>query len=77
MIVVPIGFISDHMEVLWDLDIEAAATAERLGLGFRRVPTPGVAEEFIVVLPLGYDSRSSSASSQDYEIGRASCRERV
>ncbi len=50
VIVVPIGFISDHMEVLWDLDIEAAATAERLGLGFRRVPTPGVAEEFVAGL---------------------------
>jgi len=40
MIVVPIGFISDHMEVLQDLDTDAAATADSLGVGFSRVGTP-------------------------------------
>ena len=32
----PIGFVADHLEVLYDLDIEAAAEARRLGLPFRR-----------------------------------------
>jgi len=41
VVVVPIGFVSDHMEVVFDLDTEAAATAARLGLGFERAATPG------------------------------------
>jgi ferrochelatase len=35
VVVSPIGFVSDHLEVIWDLDEEAAATARQLGLGFR------------------------------------------
>jgi protoporphyrin/coproporphyrin ferrochelatase len=31
VVVVPIGFISDHMEVIYDLDVEAKETAERSG----------------------------------------------
>jgi ferrochelatase len=40
-VAVPIGFISDHMEVKFDLDIEAAGTARRLGLAYARAATPG------------------------------------
>jgi len=39
VVVVPIGFISDHMEVLQDLDTDAAAAATAAGLGFTRVST--------------------------------------
>ncbi|MGM1016448.1 MAG: ferrochelatase [Actinomycetota bacterium] len=45
--VVPLGFMSDHMEVLWDLDTEAAEAAEEAGLAFVRTPTPGVSESFV------------------------------
>ena len=41
VVVVPIGFISDHMEVRFDLDIEAAGTARKLGLAYARAATPG------------------------------------
>ena len=41
VVVCPIGFSSDHLEVAWDLDTEAAATAEQLGLRFARAATPG------------------------------------
>lgn len=41
VVVVPIGFVSDHMEVVWDLDTEAAATASELAITMRRVATPG------------------------------------
>ena len=41
VVVVPIGFISDHMEVRFDLDIEAAGTARQLGLAYTRAATPG------------------------------------
>ena len=40
VVVVPIGFVSDHQEVVYDLDIRAAATAEELGLRMARLPTP-------------------------------------
>lgn len=47
VIVVPIGFVSDHMEVRYDLDTQAAETADRLALGFTRVATPGVDPRFV------------------------------
>lgn len=40
-VVVPIGFVSDHMEVVFDLDTEAREVAEGLGLPFVRVATSG------------------------------------
>ncbi|WP_399521827.1 ferrochelatase [uncultured Gulosibacter sp.] len=47
VIVVPIGFVSDHMEVLWDLDNEARQSAADAQLLFRRTPTPGVHPAFV------------------------------
>lgn len=41
VVVSPIGFVSDHLEVLWDLDNEAAGKAEELGMGFARAATAG------------------------------------
>ena len=49
-VVVPIGFISDHMEVIYDLDTEAAATAEKGGLAYRRAATPGVDPRFVSMI---------------------------
>ena len=45
--VVPVGFMSDHMEVLWDLDTEAKDAAAEAGLAFVRTPTPGVSDSFV------------------------------
>ena len=47
VIVIPIGFVSDHVEVIWDLDEEAKKIADEVGLRFVRVATPGVAREFV------------------------------
>ena len=47
VVVVPLGFVSDHMEVLWDLDTEAAETCAELGLTFDRAPTPGTHHKFV------------------------------
>lgn len=49
-IVVPIGFVSDHVEVIWDLDTEAAQTAAESGIWFHRVPTPGTDSRFVAGL---------------------------
>jgi protoporphyrin/coproporphyrin ferrochelatase len=47
VVVSPIGFISDHLEVAWDLDNEAAATAQGLGIDFARAGTPGTHPAFV------------------------------
>ena len=46
VVVVPVGFVSDHMEVVHDLDVEAAGTAASLGLPFARAKAPGPAPRF-------------------------------
>jgi ferrochelatase len=50
VVVVPIGFVSDHMEVKFDLDVEAAETARRLGLTFARAATPGTNPRFVSMI---------------------------
>jgi protoporphyrin/coproporphyrin ferrochelatase len=50
VVVSPIGFVSDHLEVVWDLDNEAAATAESLGLGYARAATPGTDPRFVTMV---------------------------
>ncbi len=50
VVVVPIGFISDHMEVIYDLDTEAADVANRLGLDFARAATVGTHPAFVAGL---------------------------
>jgi ferrochelatase len=47
VVVVPIGFVSDHMEVVYDLDTEAAATAEECGIAFARAATAGDHPAFV------------------------------
>jgi ferrochelatase len=47
VVVSPIGFISDHVEVAWDLDTEAAQTARDLGLQYRRAATPDNDPRFV------------------------------
>jgi ferrochelatase len=47
VVVVPVGFISDHLEVLYDLDTEARQKAADLGIGFTRVATVGTDARFI------------------------------
>jgi len=46
VLVIPVGFVSDHMEVRHDLDVEAAQSAESLGLAFARAATPGTRPAF-------------------------------
>jgi ferrochelatase len=50
VVVVPFGFVSDHMEVIYDLDTEAAGTAEELGLAFVRAASHGVDPRFVAMV---------------------------
>lgn len=46
VVVCAAGFVSDHLEVLYDLDIEARAAAEAIGLAFTRTPSPNADPSF-------------------------------
>jgi ferrochelatase len=50
VVVVPVGFVSDHMEVVHDLDVEAAQTAASLGLPFARAKAPGPTPRFAAMV---------------------------
>jgi protoporphyrin/coproporphyrin ferrochelatase len=50
LVVVPIGFLSDHMEVIYDLDLEAAALARERGIEFVRAGTAGTHPRFVAGL---------------------------
>jgi len=50
VVVSPVGFVSDHVEVLWDLDEEAAETAGKLGLAFARAATVGADPRFVTMV---------------------------
>jgi ferrochelatase len=49
-VLVPIGFVSDHLEVVYDLDHEAARRAGELGLPIARAATVGTAPEFVAMI---------------------------
>jgi len=46
VIVCPIGFVADHIEVVWDLDHELRAQAEAAGMAFARAATPNADRRF-------------------------------
>ncbi len=50
VVIMPIGFVSDHMEVLFDLDTEAKEKCEEIGLNMQRAKTVGVHPEFIAMI---------------------------
>jgi len=50
VVLVPIGFVSDHMEVIYDLDTEAMATATELGMACERAATAGVDPRFVAMV---------------------------
>jgi ferrochelatase len=47
VVVSPVGFVSDHVEVIWDLDTEARERAEELGMGFARAAAAGSDPRFV------------------------------
>ncbi len=50
LVVMPLGFLSDHMEVVYDLDTEAAALCRELGINLYRAATVGVHPSFISMI---------------------------
>ena len=50
VLVCPVGFVADHLEIRWDLDVEAADRARELGLGLARSEMPNADPAFVDVL---------------------------
>jgi protoporphyrin/coproporphyrin ferrochelatase len=62
VLVAPIGFVSDHLEILWDLDVEARGRAEELGLELARIESLNDDPGFVQVLAgLVEDARQEQA----------------
>jgi protoporphyrin/coproporphyrin ferrochelatase len=59
VLVCPVGFVSDHLEIRWDIDVEAQERARELGMALRRIEMPNADREFVRVL----------ASLVDQELG--------
>lgn len=62
VVVVPIGFVSDHQEVVYDLDVMARSTASELGLRMERVPTPGTDPRFVAMVRELVEERQGTAA---------------
>jgi protoporphyrin/coproporphyrin ferrochelatase len=50
VLVCPVGFVSDHLEIRWDIDNEAQEKAAELGLGLRRIEMPNADPAFVRTL---------------------------
>lgn len=50
VLVCPVGFVSDHLEIRWDLDVQAAGRARELGLELARIEMPNADPAFVEVL---------------------------
>lgn len=61
VVLVPIGFMSDHMEVCYDLDYEAVQLGRELGLRMVRAGTPGIHPEFVTMIRELIDERIALA----------------
>lgn len=63
LVVAPIGFLSDHMEVIYDLDVEAAALARERGIEFVRASTVGTHPRFVAgLIELVNDARANGVA---------------
>jgi protoporphyrin/coproporphyrin ferrochelatase len=59
VLVCPVGFVSDHLEIRWDIDVEAQGRAQELGMTLQRIEMPNADPEFVRAL----------ASLVEHELG--------
>ena len=74
-VLVPIGFVSDHMEVVYDLDVQAADTAREIGLAIARAATVGTDPRFVaslrrLVLERAASARGEASGGEATVVGR-------
>ena len=77
---VPIGFVSDHIEVIYDLDTEAQAIARERGVNMVRAPTVGVHPKFLAMIRELIEERLGLAQPRaigqypaSHDVCRADC----
>ena len=83
LICVPIGFITDHMEVVWDLDTELKRACEEMGVTLERTPTVGLEPAFAGIVvdiaeAVGAEVKPKTLSSvtvQGCTVNGAPCKE--
>jgi len=74
VVVCPVGFVSDHLEVAWDLDTEAAAAAAELGVSFVRAATAGADPRFAeLVVELVREHVDDVPARRLSTVGAAGC----
>ena len=74
VVISPIGFVSDHVEVVWDLDTEARERAGELGMGFARAATAGPDPRFAdMVVELVDEMRHGTPPRRLSTIPAAGC----
>ena len=61
----PIGFLSDHLEVMYDLDVEAKALCDELGLEMVRSRTVGTHPRFVTMLRMLVEERIGTDLTDD------------
>ena len=75
VVLAPIGFVSDHMEVVFDLDTEAQETAAEVGIQVLRVPTVGIDPQFVsgvvdLVVERAAQERGESPEQPAWPVGQ-------
>ena len=73
MIVCPIGFVADHIEVVWDLDNELREQAEEAGIAFARAATPNADPRFARLAADLVDELRVGAAAGHGSSGRTRC----
>ncbi len=68
VVISPTGFVSDHLEVIWDLDNEATQTAAELGIDLARAATAGTHPAFVAMIRELLLERTSGAPARS--LGR-------
>ncbi len=64
LVLLPVGFISDHLEVLFDIDTEARALCEKLGIEMHRAATVGTHPRFIEMIRLLIEERFADSPTR-------------
>jgi protoporphyrin/coproporphyrin ferrochelatase len=87
VVIVPLGFVSDHMEVMWDLDTEAMEAAAEAGLRAVRTATPGIDPAYVSALVDLIEERVRGTAAADrphattlgpwFDVCRPGCCENV
>jgi len=75
VVVAPVGFVSDHVEVIWDLDTEARERAEELGIAFARAATAGPDPRFadMVVELVAEHTAAAAPRGLSADVASAGC----